>query len=182
MNGSARRSQQLSQLRRDALLLQEGLALRVTYGCSETSVTRFCPPTSGWKPFPENWTFVGAAASNTRFVSSQYVPPTKPVPGSEASFGLRRQAKRDAALDWMVRQGTSSRALVGERSQSAVAAGDRCPPLCRRSPRRSPDPNVGAAVPSGDVRLRAATTPSPENVAAHLHRAPLPDPVARNCR
>jgi len=29
---------------------------------------------------------------------------------------------RDAALDWMVRQGTSSRAFVGERSQSAVAA------------------------------------------------------------
>ena len=51
------------------------------------------------------------------------------APGAETSFGLRRQAKRDAALHRFVREKTSPRATVGEWSQSAVAAA-----LCRRSP------------------------------------------------
>jgi len=75
------------------------------------------------------------AASNTRFVSSQYVPPTKPVPGSEATFGLRRQAKRDAALDWIVKPGNLIQSVWWRTSQkrprrSALPAQSKESPDC----------------------------------------------------
>ena len=65
----------------------------------------------------------GIPISSQRNVSSSW----------KQSFGLRRQAKRDAALGWRVRYKTSSTAFVGGRSQSAVAAWDRRPALCRQT-------------------------------------------------
>ena len=58
---------------------------------------------------------------------------------SEAPFGVRRQAKRDAALDWDGEQERPTGASLAVRSQSAVAAWDRLLALCRTHSKEGPD-------------------------------------------
>ena len=72
---------------------------------------------------------------HTRCIES-VCPANKGCPRGRSIFGLRRQAKRDAALDWISKE-TSSRAFVRERSQGAVAAWDPRLSPGRRTPKRA---------------------------------------------